>query len=212
MPKISTNSRFTKWLMKSDMPHTIEYLESQPEARMKWNGIRNFEARKILTDFMPVGSLAFFYMSGVPRPAIYGIIKVIKAAYPCELWVPANPEEKNPWFQVDVELVRRLKRPIFLTELKSHMDTSLKDMVLFRRQRLSISGVSDPQWDFIVDLENKAPLPEVKKPQKARKKKTEKTEKAEKAEKAEGGEEGEEAEEGEKAEDPPSKKAKSAKE
>lgn len=63
---------------------------------MKWDGIRGYEARNILRDFMPLGTFAFFYMSGVKNPAIWGIIKVVRESYPDDTY----KEDPNPWLQV----------------------------------------------------------------------------------------------------------------
>lgn len=53
---------------------------------------------------------------------------------------------------VDVEYVRHLKRMIPLPEIKSHANGKLKDMKLIRQGRLSVSPVSQEEWDFILDL------------------------------------------------------------
>ena len=55
---------------------------------------------------------------------------------------------------VDVKYKRKLKRPITLTELKSHKELSTMRVVQ-RGNRLSITEVSKNEWDYILNLENK---------------------------------------------------------
>jgi predicted RNA-binding protein with PUA-like domain len=58
---------------------------------------------------------------------------------------------------VDVKLVRRLKRPISLEELKRHKEGQLASMVLFKQSRLSVQPVAKAEWDFILALEDQEP-------------------------------------------------------
>ncbi len=53
---------------------------------------------------------------------------------------------------VDVKYIRHLKRPITLTELKSHkkLDTM---KVVQRGNRLSITKISKIEWNFILKIE-----------------------------------------------------------
>ena len=55
---------------------------------------------------------------------------------------------------VDVRLVRKLRRPITLEELKSHKDGALKGMPLFTMSRLSVQPVQRTHWEFIMALED----------------------------------------------------------
>ena len=55
---------------------------------------------------------------------------------------------------VDVQLQRKLKRPITLTTLREHSNGALRGMALLKRgNRLSITPVSAEHWKFILALE-----------------------------------------------------------
>ena len=53
--------------------------------------------------------------------------------------------------------VRKLKRIVPLRELKQHSDGSLEGMVLLSKGRLSVQPVTQPQWDFIMELAETEP-------------------------------------------------------
>lgn len=149
------------WLMKSEPDaFGIDDLAQRPNQTEHWDGVRNYQARNMMRDEMRVGDHVFFYHSNCDTPGIVGIARIEKAAYPdFSAW---NPESKyfdpkstpdNPrWFMVDVKLIRKLKRTISLNELKNH--PAIEEMVLLRRgNRLSITPVTDEQWQYILDLE-----------------------------------------------------------
>jgi predicted RNA-binding protein with PUA-like domain len=56
---------------------------------------------------------------------------------------------------VDVKFVRRLKRLIPLKELQEYKDSTLKDMVVVGKGRLSVQPVRKSEWDFVLTLEEK---------------------------------------------------------
>lgn len=154
------------WLLKSE-PCTfgITDLERAPDQTTPWEGVRNYQARNFMRDDFRLGDQAFFYHSGTAAPAIVGIVEVVRAGYPDPTaFDPASPyydSASTParcrWHQVDVRLVRRLRRAISLAELKRH-SAVLGDFALLRRgNRLSVLPVSAAQWTSILALEN-APL------------------------------------------------------
>jgi len=149
------------WLMKSE-PETfsLDHLAKMPKRTTMWDGVRNYQARNMIRDDMHVGDQIFFYHSNCAEPGIVGLCKVVRAAYPDPS--AANPESPyydpksdpaNPrWVVVDVQLTRRLKRNITLTELKSA--APLANMALVRRgNRLSVMPVTADEWTFILSLE-----------------------------------------------------------
>nr|MBS0022387.1 EVE domain-containing protein [Gammaproteobacteria bacterium] len=151
------------WLMKSEPnDFSIDDLQARPQQREPWDGVRNYQARNVMRDEMKSGDLAFFYYSSCALPGIVGIVKVVRNGYPDSTAFdprsrhydpksdPANPR----WYQVDVEFVRKLQRPIPLLELKNH--PQLAEMPLLRRgNRLSIMPVAEADWHFILALENR---------------------------------------------------------
>lgn len=64
------------------MKFSIDDLVNETDATTHWDGVRNSEASKCMTQ-MAIGDLAFFYHSNTKksRPAIVGIVKVVSEAY-----------------------------------------------------------------------------------------------------------------------------------
>jgi predicted RNA-binding protein with PUA-like domain len=149
--------------MKSE-PHdfSIADLQARPRQRESWDGVRNYQARNMMRDEMKRGDLAFFYHSNCASPGIVGIVRVVKNGYPdptafdpqAKHYDPKSDPANPRWYQVDVEFVRTLRRPILLVELKQC--PQLARMPLLRRgNRLSITPVSEPEWRFILTLEDR---------------------------------------------------------
>jgi len=153
------------WLMKSEPDvFGIDHLKAMPKKTDHWDGVRNYQARNMMRDEMKKGDRVFFYHSNCEVPGIAGIMKVVREGYPDH--TALNPEEKyydpksDPdkprWYMVDVQYQRKLKRHIPLAELKSC--EALQDCPLVRKgNRLSIMPISEDQWHFILELENKKP-------------------------------------------------------
>lgn len=149
------------WLMKSEPDvFSIDDLRNRPNGTEHWDGVRNYQARNMMRDQMREGDLAFFYHSNCPEPGIVGIMEIVRAGYPdftafdpqSEYYDPASLPDNPRWYMVDVRFVRKLKRTIPLSELKTHPE--LVDMPLLRRgNRLSVMPVTQRQWDFILGLE-----------------------------------------------------------
>jgi predicted RNA-binding protein with PUA-like domain len=150
------------WLMKSE-PSTfgVEQLAKAPRRRAAWDGVRNYQVRNMLRDQMKKGDLAFFYHSSCEVPGIYGIVKIVREGYPDPTafkrghpHFDAGSDPAAPrWFMVDVALLRRLRRPIALTTLQAHA-RALGDLLILKRgTRLSITPVTDAQWNAVLALE-----------------------------------------------------------
>jgi predicted RNA-binding protein with PUA-like domain len=153
----------SRWLIKSE-PDTfsVDHLAKSPRKTTHWDGVRNFQARNFLRDQMQRGDLAFFYHSSCEVPAVVGVVKVVKAGYPDhtafdrnDKHYDADSDPENPrWYMVDVQLQRKLQRPITLDTLRTHAHDALRGLALLKRgNRLSITPVSDAHWDFILSLE-----------------------------------------------------------
>jgi predicted RNA-binding protein with PUA-like domain len=150
------------WLMKSE-PSTfgIDDLADAPRRRTGWDGVRNYQVRNMLRDEMKKGDLAFFYHSSCDVPGIYGIVRIVREGYPdatafqrghAHFDAASDPGEPR-WFMVDVQLVRRLVRPITLDMLKANARL-LGDLPFLKRgNRLSIMPVSANEWHRILALE-----------------------------------------------------------
>ncbi|MEO8402882.1 MAG: EVE domain-containing protein [Gammaproteobacteria bacterium] len=132
----------------------------RPKQTEHWDGVRNYQARNMLRDQMKVGDKAFFYHSNCTPPGIVGIVEIVKPGYPdftafepeSHHYDPTSSRDNPRWFMVDVRLVKKFKRIISLEELKNH--SKLRDMLVTRKgNRLSITPVTDIQWDIILAME-----------------------------------------------------------
>lgn len=149
------------WLMKSEPDEFgIEHLRERPDQTEPWDGVRNYQARNMMRDQMQVGDLAFFYHSNCRPPGIVGIVEIASTAYPdptqfdpeSDYYDPKSDPDNPRWHLVEVKFHRQFKRMITLDELRSHPE--LADMVVTRRgNRLSITPVSQQEWEFILALE-----------------------------------------------------------
>ena len=104
-----------------------------------WNGVRNHQAANNMKA-MKLGDQCFFYHSNQGRE-IVGIAEVVKLYYP-------DPSDESGRFgMVDVRAVKPLPRPVTLAEIKA--TPALAGMALLRQSRLSVSPVTDAEWQTI---------------------------------------------------------------
>jgi predicted RNA-binding protein with PUA-like domain len=145
------------WLMKSEPSEcSIDDLAAAPAKTVPWVGVRNYQARNFMRDEMAVGDGVLFYHSSCPEPGIAGLAKVASKAYPdstqfdpeSHYFDPKSSEEKPRWLHVDVKLVRKT-RLLSLAEMRE--TPSLASMqVLKRGNRLSITPVTDAEWEAVL--------------------------------------------------------------
>lgn len=158
------------WLLKSE-PSVFGFadLARAPGQTTPWEGVRNYQARNFLRDGIRRGDQAFFYHSGTASPAVVGIVEIVREGYPDETafdpvspyYDPASTPDQPRWYRVDVRLLRPLRRPIALAELK-HYQEALADFTLLRRgNRLSVLPVTAAQWEFMLALEA-VPIPQLR--------------------------------------------------
>lgn len=162
------------WVLKSepnvrlvngkDVSYSLSELMSEPGQVTYWDGVRNSEANGCLKS-MNKGDLAFFYHSNCREPGIVGLVQIVRPAYPDHTqFDPDSPHfdlrssQAAPiWYMVDIKFVRKLQRPILLSELKKYQkehcdsDGPLKDIKLVLRTRLSVQPLLKKEFDFIID-------------------------------------------------------------
>lgn len=147
------------WLMKSE-PDAYSIDDLKRDGTEPWDGIRNYQSRNMMRDDMKIGDQVLFYHSSCKVPAVVGVAKVASAPYPdptqfkrkSKYYDEKSTKENPRWILVDVAFVRKMKRPIPLTELKEH--PALADFRLNQRgNRLSIFPVEKKHWDIVVGLE-----------------------------------------------------------
>jgi predicted RNA-binding protein with PUA-like domain len=141
------------WLMKSE-PDAYSIDDLARDGSTSWEGVRNYKARNNMRE-MKVGDEVLFYHSNAKPPAVVGIARVCKEAYPDPFqfdrksrYFDAKSDPDAPrWDLVDVELVARLDRPVTLPDIKA--DDKLADMELVRYGRLSVQSVRKAEFDHI---------------------------------------------------------------
>jgi predicted RNA-binding protein with PUA-like domain len=153
-PRRAGERRF--WLVKSE-PSVFSFddLLRLPGKTTHWNGIRNFVARNFMKDGMQMGDRVFFYHSSADPKAVVGICEVVREAYPddtafdsaSEGYDPQSTRDKPTWYMVDLRAVAQFTRPVTLEEIKAKKE--LAGMVLLRIGRLSVSPVTQREWDVI---------------------------------------------------------------
>ena len=129
------------WLIKSE-PHKYSYDQFAKDKQTFWDGVRNFAAR-IHLRAMKKGEEVFFYHSNEGME-IVGIAKVSKEAYQ-----DPTTDDTN-WVAVDFKASKKLKNPVTLAQMKA--DKRLANMALIRISRLSVSPVTDEEWDIIMQM------------------------------------------------------------
>jgi predicted RNA-binding protein with PUA-like domain len=129
------------WLIKSE-PFKYSFDQLVKDKQTLWDGVRNYAARNNLK-LMKKGDEVFFYHSNEGLE-IVGIVKVAKEAY-------QDPTTDDPnWVVVDFKPVKKLKKPVPLSVIKA--DKRLTEMELVRLGRLSVSAVTDDEWNLVLEL------------------------------------------------------------
>lgn len=131
------------WLVKSE-PFKYSWDQFVQDKQTFWDGVRNYGARNNLKA-MKKGDEVFFYHSN-EGVEIVGIAKVVKEFYQD----PTTDEEA--WVVVDLKPVKKLKKPVTLTQIKA--DKRLANMDLIRLGRLSVQSVKHEEWEIILELAN----------------------------------------------------------
>lgn len=150
------------WLFKSEpTTFSIDDLANSPRKTTCWEGVRNYQARNFMKS-MNVGDLGFFYHSNTDPPAIVGIVKVVKAAYPdsfafdsrSRYFDPRSAPDSPRWFLVDVQFVKKFPQALPLDQLRAVK--GLEKMELLRKgSRLSIQPVRPEEWQQVLDFVQK---------------------------------------------------------
>lgn len=129
------------WLVKSE---PIKYCWDQlvKDKQTCWDGVRNYAARNHLKT-MKKGEDVLFYHSN-EGTEIVGIAKVAKEYY-------QDPTtEEDAWVVVDLKPVKKLKKPVGLSQVKA--DKRLSNMALVRLGRLSVQPVTEAEWKVVMEL------------------------------------------------------------
>jgi len=145
------------WLFKSE-PTTYGIGHLAKDKVTAWTGVRNYQARNFMRDAIQKGDRGLFYHSSCDEPGIVGIVEVARSAYPDETQFNRKSQhydsgatKDNPrWFNVDVKFVKKT-RLAGIAELRGQKALH-KMQLLLRGNRLSITPVTQAEWDCIIGL------------------------------------------------------------
>jgi predicted RNA-binding protein with PUA-like domain len=148
------------WLVKTEPTcFSVQDLAKQPKQTTCWSGVRNYQARNFMRDEMQLGDRVLVYHSSTDEPAIVGVGRVAREAYPDhtawdkkdEHFDAASTKDSPRWFMVNLKLKQIFKQPLPLTRLRSI--PALKNMELLRKgSRLSVQPVRKSEFDAIMKL------------------------------------------------------------
>ena len=127
------------WLVKSE-PEAYSWSKFLKDGKTAWTGVRNFAARNNLRA-MKSGDHVCFYHSGEQK-SVVGLARVKNEFYP-----DATADEGD-WSCVDLVPVKELKKPVTLAQIKA--DKILREMVLVKQSRLSVSPVTREQFERLL--------------------------------------------------------------
>lgn len=129
------------WVVKQE-PDAYAWATFLKEGRTAWTGVRNFQARNNLRA-MKKGDLVFYYHSGKEKQ-IVGVARVAAEAYP-------DPTDvTQDWVAVDLVTVKTVSHPVALAAIKT--DPVLKQMLMARQSRLSVSPVNPDEFKVLLTL------------------------------------------------------------
>ena len=129
------------WLVKSE-PHTYSFDQLVKDGSTTWDGVRNYAALNHLKSMKKNDEVLYYHsMEGLE---IVGIAKVSKEFFQD----PTTDEEA--WVAVELKAGKKLKKPVSLKDIKAH--PALKNMALVRISRLSVSPVTDKEWETIMQM------------------------------------------------------------
>lgn len=148
--------------MKSELDvYNLDHLKA--DGTEPWDGIRNYEARNMMRDQMKPGDLILYYHSNCKPPHIAGVARVASDPYPDPTQFDASnhyfdpkSDPNNPrWILVDISYVTTFKETIGRDVLQE--DPLLQEMVIFKRNRLSITPVTQQEFERICEIAGEDP-------------------------------------------------------
>ena len=133
------------WLVKSD-PETYGFADLERDRKTVWDGVSNALALQHLRKVRR-GDSVLVYHSGSEK-AIVGLAKAASDAYPD----PKAGDEKLVVFEI--QAVKRLKKPVVLSEIKA--DPEFSKFELVRMSRLSVMPVSSALYTRLTRMGGEA--------------------------------------------------------
>jgi predicted RNA-binding protein with PUA-like domain len=126
------------WLFKEEPTH-YSYDDFVRDGKTSWTGVKNPLAQKHLRQVRK-GDRIFYYHTGDEK-SVVAVAKAVTDAYP-------DPKDKSGRLAtVDVVPVKKLSRPVTLSEIKAN--SVFEDFPLVRISRLSVMPVTAAEWSQI---------------------------------------------------------------
>ncbi len=129
------------WLVKSD-PEAYDWSEFLKDKTTSWDGVRNYAARNHLRS-MKKGDQVLFYHSVIDSG-------VVGTAIVSKEFFPDPTAEDDTWSSVELKVGKALKKFVTLKQIKS--EPLLKNMMLVKIGRLSVSPVSEDEYNIILQM------------------------------------------------------------
>ena len=147
------------WLFKSEPDdYSLLDLKNDKNSTVRWDGIRNYQARNLLRDEIKVGDQVLFYHSSCKNIGVAGTAKVVSSPYPDPLqfnpeskyYDPKSKPESPRWVSLDIQYQQECIKFVPLALIKA--TKALEEMVLVKRGRLSIQPVTEAEWNIIMKM------------------------------------------------------------
>ncbi|AFU99164.1 EVE domain-containing protein [Simiduia agarivorans] len=145
------------WLFKTEPDDiSLDDIRAAGKKGIRWDGIRNYQARNFLRDQVRKGDGVLIYHSQCKQVGIVGTARTLGDSYPD----PAQFDPQSPyfdpkatpdsprWYCVDIAFEQALPTTISLASIKQ--DPALSDMVLVKQGRLSVQPVTDAEWRYLL--------------------------------------------------------------
>lgn len=130
------------WLVKSD-PETYSWNDLVRDKKTSWDGIRNYAARNHLKNMKEGDKLLVYHSGG--ESEVVGLAHVTK-----EFFHDPTAAPSEDWVTIELQADRSLSQSVTLKEIKLH--PVLKNMVLVKISRLSVSPVTKEEYELILSL------------------------------------------------------------
>ena len=129
------------WIVKTE-PSSYSFDDLEKDRRTVWDGVKSALALKNIRA-MRKGDAVMVYHTGDEKQ-IVGLATVVSDPYP-------DPKaDDDALVVVDVEVGKRLPRPVTLAEIKA--DPDFKDLALVRQGRLSVVPVEERLWKKLLRM------------------------------------------------------------
>lgn len=144
------------WLVKSEPDECgIDDFVASGDKPIRWDGIRNYQARNFLRAMKP-GDQVLLYHSSCKQIGVAGVLEVVTEPYvdplqfePGSAYYDAKASTDKPkWSAVDMRLVGKAGQILPLATLKKI--PALQTCALLTRPRLSVMSLTEDEWQAII--------------------------------------------------------------